>query len=145
MCSRLWERFKAGRMDESELIELEEEACPTCGSCAGMFTANSMNCLTESLGMGLPGNGTIPAVLAKRLRLAKLAGMGCAGIAGKGYQRSQVHDSAGVRERAGRGHGPGPVRPIPSSTLRLSPTRPALKSISGISTRSVNGLPGCAT
>ena len=66
---------KAGRMEESELTLLEDEACPTCGSCAGMFTANSMNCLTESLGMGLPGNGTTPAVMAKRLRLAKMAGM----------------------------------------------------------------------
>ncbi len=66
---------KAGRMGEEELTLLEEEACPTCGSCAGMFTANSMNCLTESLGMGLPGNGTIPAVYSHRLRLAKHAGM----------------------------------------------------------------------
>ena len=66
---------KAGRMKEEELTLLEEEACPTCGSCAGMFTANSMNCLTESLGMGLPGNGTIPAVYSHRLRLAKHAGM----------------------------------------------------------------------
>lgn len=66
---------KAGKMTEEELAELEECACPTCGSCAGMFTANSMNCLTESLGMGLPGNGTIPAVMSARLRLAKTAGM----------------------------------------------------------------------
>ncbi len=65
----------AGRMDMEELKKLEENACPTCGSCAGMFTANSMNCLTEALGMGLPGNGTIPAVYSERIRLAKLAGM----------------------------------------------------------------------
>ncbi|MEN6326654.1 MAG: dihydroxy-acid dehydratase [Syntrophomonas sp.] len=65
----------AGRIDLNELAELEENACPTCGSCAGMFTANSMNCLTEALGMGLPGNGTIPAVYSERLRLAKQAGM----------------------------------------------------------------------
>ena len=68
-------RVKAGRMSESELSELEEKACPGCGSCAGMFTANSMNCLTEALGLGLPGNGTIPAVSAARIRLAKMAGM----------------------------------------------------------------------
>lgn len=65
----------AGRMTEEELYELEEKACPGCGSCSGMFTANSMNCLTEVLGMGLPGNGTIPAVHAARIRLAKKAGM----------------------------------------------------------------------
>lgn len=66
---------QAGRMSEEDLAELEETACPGCGSCAGMFTANSMNCMTEALGMGLPGNGTIPAVSAKRIRLAKQVGM----------------------------------------------------------------------
>ena len=65
---------KSGKMSEDELKELEDIACPGCGSCAGMFTANSMNCLTEALGLGLPGNGTIPAVYAARRRLAKLAG-----------------------------------------------------------------------
>ena len=65
---------KSGKMTEEELKELEDTACPGCGSCAGMFTANSMNCLTEALGLGLPGNGTIPAVYAARRRLAKLAG-----------------------------------------------------------------------
>ncbi|MFA4910452.1 MAG: dihydroxy-acid dehydratase [Desulfobacteria bacterium] len=65
---------KSGKMSEDELKELEDMACPGCGSCAGMFTANSMNCLTEALGLGLPGNGTIPAVYAARRRLAKLAG-----------------------------------------------------------------------
>lgn len=65
----------AGRMEMAELAILEENACPTCGSCAGMFTANSMNCLTEALGMGLPGNGTIPAVYSERIRLAKEAGI----------------------------------------------------------------------
>ncbi len=68
-------RVKANTMTLEELEELEEAACPGCGSCAGMFTANSMNCLTEALGLGLPGNGTIPAVSAARLRLAKQAGM----------------------------------------------------------------------
>jgi dihydroxy-acid dehydratase len=67
--------YRAGRMSEEELQELELVACPGCGSCAGLFTANSMNCLTEALGMGLPGNGTIPAITAARLRLAKRAGM----------------------------------------------------------------------
>jgi dihydroxy-acid dehydratase len=67
--------FKAGTMTEEEVAEYEEHACPGCGSCSGMFTANSMNCLTEVLGMGLPGNGTVPAVYAERIRLAKNAGM----------------------------------------------------------------------
>lgn len=68
-------RFGAGEIDETVLCEYESKACPTCGSCSGMFTANSMNCLTEVLGMGLKGNGTIPAVYSERLRLAKQAGM----------------------------------------------------------------------
>ena len=65
----------AGKLDEAELAVLEDAACPGCGSCSGMFTANSMNCVTEALGMALPGNGTIPAVMAERLRLAKKTGM----------------------------------------------------------------------
>ncbi len=65
----------SGKMSEAELADIENAACPTCGSCAGMFTANSMNCLTEAIGMGLPGNGTVPAVMAARTRLAKEAGM----------------------------------------------------------------------
>ncbi len=64
----------SGNMNEEELTRIEDAACPTCGSCAGMFTANSMNCLTEAIGMGLPGNGTIPAVMSARIRLAKEAG-----------------------------------------------------------------------
>jgi len=64
----------AGKMTQEKLCEFEEKACPTCGSCSGMYTANSMNCLTEAIGMGLPGNGTIPAVYSARIRLAKQAG-----------------------------------------------------------------------
>ncbi len=67
--------YKAGTMTKEEVDEIENQACPGCGSCSGMFTANSMNCLTEVLGMGLTGNGTIPAVYAERIRLAKYAGM----------------------------------------------------------------------
>lgn len=67
--------FKAGTMNEEELAEIENFACPTCGSCSGMFTANSMNCLSEALGMALSGNGTIPAVYSDRIRLAKHTGM----------------------------------------------------------------------
>ncbi len=65
----------AGTMTMEDLAEFEEKVCPTCGSCSGMYTANSMNCLTEALGMGLGGNGTIPAVYSERIRLAKHAGM----------------------------------------------------------------------
>lgn len=65
----------AGKMSEEEVTEFENKVCPTCGSCSGMYTANSMNCLTEALGMGLKGNGTIPAVYSERIRLAKHAGM----------------------------------------------------------------------
>ena len=64
----------AGKMTNEKLCEYEEKGCPTCGSCSGMYTANSMNCLTETIGMGLPGNGTIPAVYSARIRLAKKAG-----------------------------------------------------------------------
>lgn len=67
--------YKAGRLDEAGVEDYENNACPTCGSCSGMYTANSMNCLTEAIGMGLRGNGTIPAVWSARLRLAKHAGM----------------------------------------------------------------------
>ncbi len=67
--------YKAGRLDQAGLEEYENNACPTCGSCSGMYTANSMNCLTEAIGMALRGNGTIPAVQSARLRLAKRAGM----------------------------------------------------------------------
>jgi dihydroxy-acid dehydratase len=68
-------QVKTGAMGEEELAELETKACPGCGSCSGMFTANSMNCLSESVGLALPGNGTIPAVTAERVRLAKTAGV----------------------------------------------------------------------
>ncbi|MBQ5418448.1 MAG: dihydroxy-acid dehydratase, partial [Oscillospiraceae bacterium] len=67
--------YTSGKIDEAEFEEFENKVCPTCGSCSGMYTANSMNCLTEAIGMGLKGNGTIPAVYSARIRLAKQAGM----------------------------------------------------------------------
>ena len=67
--------YAAGTMTEEDVKEFENKVCPTCGSCSGMYTANSMNCLTEVLGMGLQGNGTIPAVYSERIKLAKHAGM----------------------------------------------------------------------
>ena len=66
--------YNVGKIDKERLEYYEDNACPGCGSCSGMFTANSMNCLCEAVGIALPGNGTIPAVYAQRLRLAKSAG-----------------------------------------------------------------------
>ena len=88
---------KAGRMSEEELAAIEEAACPTCGSCSGMFTANSMNCLTEAIGMALPGNGTIPAVFAARTRLAKQAGMRAVDLAREGLTPRQILTPAAFR------------------------------------------------
>lgn len=81
---------KAGLMSEEEVAEYEDHACPGCGSCSGMFTANSMNCLTEVIGMGLTGNGTIPAVYAERIRLAKTAGMKVMELVEKGIRPSDI-------------------------------------------------------
>jgi len=81
---------RAGKMTVEELTVLEESACPGCGSCAGMFTANSMNCLTEALGMALPGNGTIPAVSAARRRLAKLTGIRIVKMVGEDLRPSVI-------------------------------------------------------
>jgi dihydroxy-acid dehydratase len=90
-------KHAAGQMSDEELCELETSACPTCGSCAGLFTANSMNCLTEAIGMGLPGNGTIPAVFSERLRLAKHAGMKIMELLERGVTARQVMTAAAVR------------------------------------------------
>ena len=80
----------AGKMSLEEVKEYECKACPTCGSCSGMYTANSMNCLTEALGMGLPGNGTIPAVYSERLKLAKHAGMAVMELYRKNIRPSDI-------------------------------------------------------
>ncbi|NLC67243.1 MAG: dihydroxy-acid dehydratase [Clostridiaceae bacterium] len=82
--------YKAGKMTEDEVKDCEDYACPGCGSCSGMFTANSMNCLTEAIGMGLPGNGTIPAVYAGRIRLAKQAGMKIMELVEKNIRPSDI-------------------------------------------------------
>lgn len=74
-CYEAIPKYKKGEYSDKDLKEIEDEACPTCGSCSGMFTANSMNCLSEAIGIALTGNGTIPAFYSKRLRLAKTAGM----------------------------------------------------------------------
>ena len=88
---------KSGKMTENELRAIEDAACPTCGSCAGMFTANSMNCLTEAIGLGLPGNGTIPAVMSARIRLAKQAGMQSVILANSGLTPKQIMTPAAFR------------------------------------------------
>jgi dihydroxy-acid dehydratase len=90
-------KVAAGAMSEAELCVLEENACPTCGSCAGLFTANSMNCLTEAIGMGLPGNGTIPAVYSERIRLAKRAGMAVMRLLEEGVTARQIMTPDAIR------------------------------------------------
>ena len=87
----------AGKMSEKDLVALENESCPGCGSCAGMFTANSMNCLSEALGLALPGNGTFLATSAKRVRLAKLAGMKIVELVKKDLRPRQVATLAAFR------------------------------------------------
>ncbi len=90
-------KVTAGAMSQEDLLELEDHACPTCGSCAGLFTANSMNCLVEAIGMGLPGNGTIPAVYSERIRLAKKAGMRVMGLLEEGVTARQVMTADAIR------------------------------------------------
>ncbi|MEN6448651.1 MAG: dihydroxy-acid dehydratase [Syntrophaceae bacterium] len=90
-------KVKVGAMTEGELAELEGCACPGAGCCAGMFTANSMNCLTEALGMGLPGNGTIPAVFAERIRLAKHAGMKVMELLDRGIRPRDIATQSAFR------------------------------------------------
>lgn len=83
-------KANTGKISEQELCEIEDRSCPTCGSCAGLFTANTMNCLAEALGIALPGNGTIPAVYSERLRLAKQAGMKAVETVKKQLKPSQI-------------------------------------------------------
>ncbi|NTW28662.1 MAG: dihydroxy-acid dehydratase [Coriobacteriia bacterium] len=90
-------KVAAGTMDAEELCQLEDNACPTCGSCAGLFTANSMNCLTEAIGMALPGNGTVPAVYSERIRLAKKAGMRIMGLLREDVTARQIMTPAAIR------------------------------------------------
>jgi len=90
-------KVKAGTMSEEDLHTLEEQACPTCGSCAGLFTANSMNCLVEAIGIGLPGNGTVPAVYSERIRLAKRAGMRVMELLEEGVTARQVMGPSAIK------------------------------------------------
>ena len=89
--------YKAGIIDACKLDECEKGVCPGCGSCAGMYTANSMNCLCEALGIALPGNGTIPAVSSKRVMLAKHAGMAIMNLVEKGITARQIINETSIR------------------------------------------------
>ena len=89
--------YHAGKLDEAGVADYTENACPTCGSCSGMYTANSMNCLTEVLGMGLRGNGTIPAVYSARIELAKHAGMQVMELVRKGIRPRDIMTPAAIR------------------------------------------------
>ena len=89
--------YSAGKIDEAELTYCEENTCPTCGSCSGMYTANSMNCLTEVLGMGLKGNGTIPAVYSQRIELAKHAGMQIMELVKKDIRPRDIMTAAAIK------------------------------------------------
>ena len=89
--------YSAGKIDEAELTYCEENTCPTCGSCSGMYTANSMNCLTEVLGMGLKGNGTIPAVYSQRIELAKHAGMQIMELVKKNIRPRDIMTAAAIK------------------------------------------------
>ena len=89
--------YKAGKIDEEQLCEFERKVCPTCGSCSGMYTANSMNCLTEVLGMGLRGNGTIPAVYSARIELAKHAGMQVMELVKKNIRPRDIMTAAAIK------------------------------------------------
>ena len=89
--------YTAGKIDQQQLTVCEENTCPTCGSCSGMYTANSMNCLTEVLGMGLKGNGTIPAVYSARIELAKHAGMQVMELVKKNIRPKDIMTAAAIR------------------------------------------------
>ncbi|MBQ9714290.1 MAG: dihydroxy-acid dehydratase [Clostridia bacterium] len=89
--------YKAGSINEEQLTEFEKKVCPTCGSCSGMYTANSMNCLTEVLGMGLKGNGTIPAVYSARIELAKHAGMQVMELVRKNIRPRDIMTAAAIK------------------------------------------------
>ncbi len=99
--------YRAGKIDDAQLRELEAFACPTCGSCSGMFTANSMNCLCEALGMALPGNGTILAVDPRREELAARAARQVMELIRHGPPPARYRHAGGDRQRVCPGHGDG--------------------------------------
>jgi hypothetical protein len=96
--------YTAGKINEDQLCEFERKVCPTCGSCSGMYTANSMNCLTEVLGMGLRGNGTIPAVYSSRIELAKHAGMQVMELVKKNVRPRDIMTAAAIKNAINNGN-----------------------------------------
>ena len=135
--------YKAGKLDEAGVEDYENNACPTCGSCSGMYTANSMNCLTEAIGMGLRGNGTIPAVWSARLRLAKHAGMQIMELVAKNIRpRDIMTPPPSTTPR--RWTWPWAAPPTPCSTCPPSPTSAASSWIWICPTRSPPKPPTCA-
>ena len=142
--------YKAGKLDEEGVEDYENNACPTCGSCSGMYTANSMNCLTEAIGMGLRGNGTIPAVWSARLRLAKHAGMQIMELVKNNIRPRDIMTEAAFRPRPPsttprRWTWPWAAPPTPCSTCPPSPTSAVLSWIWTCPMRSPPKPPTCAT
>ena len=88
---------KADMINDAELLEFEENVCPGCGSCSGMYTANSMNCLSEAVGIALPGNGTVPAVDSGRIRIAKHAGMAIMNLVENGITARDIINEASLK------------------------------------------------
>ena len=99
--------YAAGKMTEEDVHEFENKTCPTCGSCSGMYTANSMNCLTEVLGMGLRGNGTIPAVYSERITSCKTCRYESYGNVEEEYPPKRYYDKRSISECADCGYGTG--------------------------------------
>ena len=108
----------AGTMTMDELAEFEEKVCPTCGSCSGMYTANSMNCLTEAIGMGLRGNGTIPAVYSERIRLAKHAGMKIMELVEKNIRPRDIMTPEAFQKCPDCGYGTGMLHQYHAASAR---------------------------
>ena len=109
--------YKAGLITDEQLEDCTCNCCPSCGCCSGMYTANSMNCLCEAIGIALPGNGTIPAVYSKRLQLAKHAGMAIMEMVQKGHHRPPDHQRALHPQRTDLRYGSGLLhqhRPAPA-------------------------------
>ena len=119
-------------MTEDDVEEFENKVCPTCGSCSGMYTANSMNCLTEVLGMGLRGNGTIPAVYSERIKLAKHAGMQVMEMLQKEYPSERYHDRRSSHECTDCRHGTGMLLLTVCCICRQSLMKSDLISISAM-------------
>ena len=130
-------RFKSGKISQEELTEIECCACPGAGSCSGMFTANTMSNLAESLGMALPFNGSAPAVYAERVWLAKQTGYKAVELVKAGHKTQRYHDQRGILQYDCRGHGPGWLHQHGACTFRPSHIMPKSTSLSKILVKSL--------